>query len=700
MAKSKSYKHPIIELELLSRSYKSSTNVKTQALSNVNLKIYPSEFVVISGESGSGKTTLLRILGLLDTKYEGKYLLNKVLLKNKVEWERDEIRAKNIGFVFQEGKLFDHLNVHDNIILPAKLSSSKHRIETISQQVEKEREDFFSRVEISQDILAKKPNELSGGQRQRASVWRAIFNKPAIILADEPTASLDSQRKQEIVDMLEAFTKQGHTVVVVSHDSVFHGRGRQIKLEGGTISKDEGGEKDHLEGQELHTTFNHLSTWNGWKPRASFLTLLQQVIREVRRPLFFLLVVIALIAGLGQAAVFWSMMAGTGKFIDDTIKQGSRLNRITIKPRRVDRGKDELFPIRSELEKWDEVESFVSRRESILRILNFTGKDIPLTTIGLHNNDPEYELFDFVAGGPFSSNQALEIIVTSSFINDLFSSRESGKQLNDYIGEKVEGLVNSFDALGNVRETANPKLKIVGIISDAEGNRDIYIPHITLLAFNRFTVDRKAEYPLPLKEDCSNWSVDSDALISYASFVPEDRLHVYIKDLQEVRPVFRELHQRGQEVKSEIFAFAWVLDLRSQAQRILLPLLILSVIVVAITVFVNLYTSSRLREKEFALWRILGMRTGDLVLTQVLSAVITSAVGSFLGLLLALTLIEINRWYLNNTQTDQPLEKIFAPLSGYWSWLFLGALVLAIISALLPAYRTAKTDPAKVLESN
>ena len=218
---------PLIKLENVNKIYKSG-KMETHVLKNINLEIYPGEFVAIMGPSGSGKTTLMNILGLLDRPSSGKYYLNEVEVSFLNDNEISKLRNEYIGFVFQAFYLIPYLNVLDNVLLPMLYSSKK-------LPFEKRAKELLEKLGMK-DRMYFKPNQLSGGQKQRVAIARALLNDPFIILADEPTGQLDSKTSKAVMEIFKNLNKEGKTIILVTHDpSVADYAKRKIYLKDGKI---------------------------------------------------------------------------------------------------------------------------------------------------------------------------------------------------------------------------------------------------------------------------------------------------------------------------------------------------------------------------------------------------------------------------------------------------------------------------------
>jgi len=181
-------------------------------LKNTNLTINKGDFVAIMGPSGSGKTTLLNILGCLDKSSSGKVVLDGVDISNLNENELSDIRRDKIGFIFQNANLMPVLNAMENVGLPMECNGTL-------KEARIKRAEYLLKLVGLQERMKQRPNQLSAGEQQRVAIARAFANKPAIILADEPTGNLDSETGTRIMDLLTTLNKNlGTTIIVVTHD--------------------------------------------------------------------------------------------------------------------------------------------------------------------------------------------------------------------------------------------------------------------------------------------------------------------------------------------------------------------------------------------------------------------------------------------------------------------------------------------------
>ena len=218
----------ILEVQHVVKTYGSHQN-QVKALSDVSFSAEQGEFIAIVGTSGSGKSTLLNLLGGLDVPTEGRICIRGYDIGSLTRKEQTIFRRRNIGFVFQNYSLMPVLNVYDNVALPITFDKGSH--------VDRE----YIRGLLNELGLWEKrkryPSELSGGQQQRAAIARALANKPALLLADEPTGNLDSKTAVEVIGLLKAISQKYHqTVLMVTHnEALAQSCDRIIRIEDGRL---------------------------------------------------------------------------------------------------------------------------------------------------------------------------------------------------------------------------------------------------------------------------------------------------------------------------------------------------------------------------------------------------------------------------------------------------------------------------------
>lgn len=222
----------MITIEKMNKVYRNG-KLELQALFDVDLEVKKGEFVSIMGTSGSGKTTFLSILGCLDQSTEGLYILDDVNVSNLKDNDYAKIRNEKIGFVFQAFNLLAKLTILENVEVPMMYAGVKPKERRERALAALERVGLGDRVK-------HKPNEISGGQKQRVAIARALVNRPAILLADEPTGNLDSKSSLEIMRIFQELNNEGVTVVMVTHEpDIAAFTKRKVVFRDGRIIQDE-----------------------------------------------------------------------------------------------------------------------------------------------------------------------------------------------------------------------------------------------------------------------------------------------------------------------------------------------------------------------------------------------------------------------------------------------------------------------------
>jgi putative ABC transport system ATP-binding protein len=222
---------PVIALREVTKVY-GEADTAVHALRGISLDIAPGEYVAIMGASGSGKSTLMHIIGCLDVGTSGRYLLDGLDVSQLDDFALSVVRNRKIGFVFQSFNLIPRTSAFANVELPMVYAN-------LPKQERQDRADEALRVVGLADRGAHYPNQLSGGQQQRVAIARAIVTEPAIILADEPTGALDSVSTAEVLDLFDGLSRDGHTVIVITHEADVAARaGRTIRLRDGLVIAD------------------------------------------------------------------------------------------------------------------------------------------------------------------------------------------------------------------------------------------------------------------------------------------------------------------------------------------------------------------------------------------------------------------------------------------------------------------------------
>jgi len=211
---------PVAELITVSKVY-GSGDLTVRALDQLDLTVHRGDYLAVMGASGSGKSTAMNILGCLDRPTSGSYRLNGQSVEQLDDDALADVRNRSLGFVFQQFHLLPQATAMDNVMLPMIYAG-------VPAEERRERaREALERVGLAQR-LENRPNQLSGGQQQRVAIARAIINRPALLLADEPTGALDSQTTAEVLDLFDDLHRQGITLVMVTHEDDVAARARQV----------------------------------------------------------------------------------------------------------------------------------------------------------------------------------------------------------------------------------------------------------------------------------------------------------------------------------------------------------------------------------------------------------------------------------------------------------------------------------------
>src|SRR5262249_31318760 len=226
---------PLLSALNLRKTYVKFAN-RIEVLRGLDLDVAEGEFLSIIGNSGSGKSTLLHLLGTLDKPDDGHIHLEGRRIDNLPSGERDQLRNRTFGFIFQFYHLLPELNTLENVLAPAMITHGVWSWLMNRRQVRKTALEMIERVGLSHR-LTHRPKELSGGEMQRAAIARALINRPRVLLADEPTGNLDAANGQHIMKLLRDLNQQeGLTIVMVTHNlELVHNTDRVVRLFDGKV---------------------------------------------------------------------------------------------------------------------------------------------------------------------------------------------------------------------------------------------------------------------------------------------------------------------------------------------------------------------------------------------------------------------------------------------------------------------------------
>ena len=224
----------LVKLKKVKKVYQEG-QVAVEALRGIDLEVEKGEFTTVFGPSGSGKTTMLNLVGALDKPTEGQVHINGDSIGELNKNQLALLRRHNIGFIFQSYNLIPVLTAYENVEFALRIARGKQGEETKKMVTE-----ILTKVGLG-EMLDRRPNELSGGQKQRVAVARALVKEPKLVLADEPTANLDSETSKEVLELMVKINKELHTTFIFStHDPmVMEYANRLLEIRDGQISREE-----------------------------------------------------------------------------------------------------------------------------------------------------------------------------------------------------------------------------------------------------------------------------------------------------------------------------------------------------------------------------------------------------------------------------------------------------------------------------
>lgn len=635
----------IIELKNINKVYVSKGG-STTGLKNISLTITKGEFISIVGQSGSGKTTLLNILGGLDLPTSGQYFLNTISIANLKEDELSVIRNQFFGFVFQKFNLIPTLSIKENIELPLiyggkKLKNSKFNILV----------KYFN----LENKIEYKPNELSGGQQQRFSILRAIINNNNIILADEPTGSLDSQNTEKVLELLEQLNRIGHTIILVTHDlQIAQRTQRIIKIKDGSIVSD----------TKLTSLKNCTQNFSpNYIPKINYLPYLYSIKNSLKmlnvHKLRTILTMIGIIIGICSLICVIGLGKGTQKKIlrdigalgTDTMEifAGSGIGSSHGFQRNLGR---QEFNI---LERLPQI-AYISPTITMDGILKFSNKELNVTATAINHNFFNIFNIPLRLGRNFTLSdieQAKSVIIIDANVkNELFANEPNP------IGKSIIFENRIFQIIGEVQEQ-----QILGAFADSI---NIWIPYTSLMT----RISHKKEFESIVLQIPQ--SIDSEEL---QQIVSESLIKLHGQ--KDFFIICTDYIRRSIEGANKTLSI------------LLNSIAFISLIVGGIGVMNIMLVSVTERTREIGIRKAIGARTSHIVFQFSLESILLCLFGGIIGLIFAYIFSLI----YNYLRTDS--EMIFSLSSVVIAIIYSG--LIGLLFGICPAYRAAKLLPISAL---
>jgi len=320
---------PLIELKKIHRIFSTDGGVEVHALRGIDLKIYPGEFLAIVGQSGSGKSTLMNLLGCLDRPTKGTYLFAGRDIKSFDADGLAWLRREAFGFVFQSYNLLNNSTAEENVEVPAIYAGLNHNDRRMRGEA------LLTSLGLG-DRLDHRPTQLSGGQQQRVSIARAMMNGGKVILADEPTGALDTQSGIEVMALLESLARDGHTVILITHDNeVASHADRVIEFRDGEIINDSGHAEGVIDPKQNKTLRDLFLSRKVASPMAGIGESIRMAMRSLKANIFrTILTLLGIVIGVASVVAMLAIGEGAREDIVDRISSIGT-NRLTLQPARV-----------------------------------------------------------------------------------------------------------------------------------------------------------------------------------------------------------------------------------------------------------------------------------------------------------------------------------------------------------------------------
>ena len=663
------------EIILRARNISKSYPNREWSLKVDHLEIPRGSLVFIKGTNGSGKSTLLRILGLVDREFEGYLEIDGQRVDGISAADARDLRARNIGFVFQEDRLLPRLSLWENSELPARIQGTPRS--KVKEQLKDLQECIFRDIPEPEEVLRQRRQSVSGGQRQRAAVLRALSHEPLLILADEPTASLDPAAKKEVVKVFEDLCRtRKATILVVSHDEVFDGVGITYELSKGRLETGQTSTEPDKD-RPAKGSNKHL--------RASPLGLLGRIAwkETIGNPLFAAMILIAMSAGLSLLTMLWSVLRGTEKVLADVISKGSRLDRISVDAKAGQATAGGL-PSEEILEGLGIPIRVARRRDVPLRIETADQREQRAIVFGLESDDPELEKLELLAGELFEDPNSLAVLITQRSIERLIGS---GTMPEAAIGRKVKiGFRRYFTE--QRPEDKEFEFIVQGVVDHAEHARNYYLPQGTLRAIASWQVDLEST----LFESEGRLELDRREDSPKAGW---EYIDIYFDRLEDVIPASRYFAEHGFSSRTDLFRNRWVLDTRRFVTATIIGILVVVLTITALLIVSNVISSVRLERKEIALLKLMGMKDRDVASIFMLGVLACTLIGGAGGLAVgSMVIVRLREWILE-VYPSSPISEVMVPASPTW-WLstLLICLVVNGTITFFAAQWTARKDMA------
>lgn len=639
----------MIKLENINKIFTLGEN-KVHVLKDINLHIKKGEFISIIGQSGSGKSTLMNIIGCLDTPSSGSYFIGG---KDVAKFSSDDLanlRSKKFGFVFQRYNLIATMSAAENVALPAIYAGMG------ADERSKRAKELLSGLELG-DKTASYPNKLSGGQQQRVSIARALMNGGEIILADEPTGALDSKSGETVMQILCDLHKQGHTIIIVTHDkNIAEHADRIIEIKDGEILSDRKKSENIYElKKEKVGEKNALFAY-----KDQFLESFKMSVSAIfSHKLRSMLTMLGIIIGIASVICVVALGNGSQEKILASIKSIGT-NTITVQAGR----------------------SFGDMRAGFVSTLTISDSNALARQPYIDYSTPNVNSSGTLTYANFNSRTE----VRGGGEHSLWVSGIEIESGRNFSAEDIESSASvvvidqntkkqffkNENPLGKTLTFAGKPLRIIGVAADEKNafgvseSLRIYVPYSTLI--NKISGNRRINsITVKVKDDVNPQMAEES-----------------ITQLLMQRHGTRDFHTRNSDTIRQ------TVESTTGTMKILISsIAVISLIVGGIGVMNIMLVSVTERTREIGIAMAIGAKESNILQQFLIEAILLCSLGGFIGILLALTL----GYGFNSISSDFTMKFTTAP----FVIAFVVSSAIGIIFGYLPARNASKLNPIDAL---
>ena len=643
----------ILELQNINKFFGHGAN-RVHVLKGINLTIEKGDFVAIIGQSGSGKSTLMNIIGCLDTPTSGSYRINGIEAGKMERDQLAELRCRTFGFIFQRYNLLTSLNARENAALPA-IYLGMGAEERTQRAVE-----LLKRLELG-NKLRNKPNELSGGQQQRVSIARALMNGGEIILADEPTGALDSKSGEMVMEIIKGLHKQGHTIILVTHDSKIAAQAsRIIEIKDGEIVSDERKTSDFYKIEEEVRKFKRskLETFK-YRFAESFSMSIHAILANKMRSLLTMLGIIIGIASVVSVVALGN--ASQAKIMEQINSMGT--NTIDIMPG----------------------SGFGDMRSGKVKTLKVSDSDYLSKQGFIDNSTPSVSGSGTLVYGNTSSTAQLKGVGASFFdvkghkiaLGRIFTQDEVNNIASVVVidhNTKKEVFANNPNPIGEIVIFNKKPLKIIGV-TEEENN-----PGPRADAMNLWVPYTTAMYKI-------NGSTDINTITVKIS----DKVNSQVAETS-IENILTSLHGKKDFFMINSDSIKQTVESATNTMKFLIAsIAVISLIVGGIGVMNIMLVSVTERTREIGIRMAIGAKQADILQQFLIEAILICLVGGFMGVALSLLI-----GFGFNTFSEE-FGMIFSTASIVLA--LVCSTAIGIVFGYMPAKNASNLNPIDALAS-